>query len=52
MDIDRSQTYHPDTAPEEGQLRLVPPPGWRPPPEAGRAILRLVLTTAERRAAA
>ena len=52
MDIDRSQTDHPDMAPEEGQLRLVPPTGWRPPPEAGRVILRIVLAAHERRAAA
>ena len=48
MDIDR-QT---DRSSEEGQLRLVPPPGWQPPPAAGRVILRLVLAAHERRVAA
>lgn len=55
MDADRTtaEADHADRCPpEEVALRLVPPPGWRPPPEARRMILRLVLAARERREAA
>jgi hypothetical protein len=31
------------------ELRFVPPPGWTPPAEAGRAILRVILAAKRRR---